>query len=95
MTSREYPKKLVKPGSEVYSRIVEALEKLGGKALEVNLLEELKKRGFDITASELRQMLMKLEIRDKVRVLSLDEERRVVELLVKREGAGQGIYENH
>ncbi len=88
MTSREYAKKLVRPGSEIYSRIVETLEKLGGKALESNLLEELRKRGFDITAPELRQMLMKLEIRDKVRVLSLDEERRVVELLVKKGGVG-------
>lgn len=89
MTSREYAKKLVRPGSEIYSRVVEALEKLGGKALESNLLEELRKRGFDITSSDLRQMLMKLEIRDKVRVLSLDEERRVVELIMKRGGAGQ------
>jgi len=84
MAAREYSRKLVRPGSEVYSRIVEALEKLGGKAMESVLLEELRKRGFDITLPELRQMLMKLEIRDKVRVLSLDEERRIVELLVKR-----------
>jgi len=84
MAAREYSRKLVRPGSEIYSRIVEALEKLGGKAMESVLLEELRKRGFDITLPELRQMLMKLEIRDKVRVLSLDEERRIVELLVKR-----------
>ena len=84
MTAREYSRKLVRPGSEIYSRIVEALEKLGGKAMESVLLDELRKRGFDITMPELRQMLMKLEIRDKVRVLSLDEERRIVELLVKR-----------
>jgi len=84
MAAREYSRKLVRPGSEIYSRIVEALEKLGGKAMESVLLDELRKRGFDITMPELRQMLMKLEIRDKVRVLSLDEERRIVELLVKR-----------
>jgi len=84
MTAREYSRKLVRPGSEIYSRIVEALEKLGGKAMESVLLDELRKRGFDIAMPELRQMLMKLEIRDKVRVLSLDEERRIVELLVKR-----------
>ena len=84
MTGREYARRLVRPGSEIYSRIVEALEKLGGKAMEANLLEELRKRGFDLDIHELRQMLMKLEIRDKVRVLSLDEERRIVELLVKR-----------
>jgi len=84
MAGKEYARKLVRPGSEIYPRIVEVLEKLGGKAMESNLLEELRKRGFDVTLPELRQMLMKLEIRDKVRVLSLDEERRVVELIVKR-----------
>lgn len=84
MTGREYARRLVRPGSEIYSRIVEALEKLGGKAMEANLLEELRKRGFDLDIHELRQMLMKLEIRDKVRVLSLDEERRVIELVARR-----------
>lgn len=96
MSSREYARKLVRPGSEIYSRIIETLEKLGGKSLESSLLEELRKRGFDVTTSELRQMLMKLEIRDKIRVLSLDEERRVVELLARKGEAGQGVgYENH
>ena len=84
MAGREYSKRLVRPGSEIYSRIIEVLEKLGGKAMESSLLEELRKRGFDIDSPKLRNMLMKLEIRDKVRVLSLDEERRVIELLVKR-----------
>ena len=84
MAGKEYARKLVRPGSEIYPRIIEVLEKLGGKAMESNLLEELRKRGFDVTLPELRQMLMKLEIRDKVRVLSLDEERRVVELIAKR-----------
>ena len=84
MTGREYARRLVRPGSEIYSRIVEALEKLGGKAMEANLLEELRKRGFDLDIHELRRMLMKLEIRDKVRVLSLDEERRVIELVARR-----------
>ena len=89
MAGKEYARKLVRPGSEIYPRIVEVLEKLGGKAMESNLLEELRKRGFDVTLPELRQMLMKLEIRDKVRVLSLDEERRVVELIAKRPGRPQ------
>jgi len=80
----------VRPGAEIYSRIVEVLERLGGKAMESALLEELRKRGFDISIPELRQMLMKLEIRDKVRVLSLDEERRVVELAQRR---GRGVSE--
>ncbi|MCD6235645.1 MAG: hypothetical protein J7J94_01440 [Thaumarchaeota archaeon] len=92
MTGREYARRLVRPGSEIYSRIIEALEKLGGKALEEVLLEELRKRGFDVSMPELRQMLMKLEIRDKVRVLSLDEERHVVELLVKKEESSRRNY---
>jgi Fe2+ or Zn2+ uptake regulation protein len=85
-TASRTNRKLVRPGSEIYSRIIEVLEKLGGKAMESNLLEELRKRGFDVSLPELRNMLMKLEIRDKVRVLSLDEERRVVELLVRLRG---------
>lgn len=87
MAGREHSKRLARYGGEVYSRIIEVLEKLGGKAMESNLLEELRKRGFDVDLPELRNMLMKLEIRDKVRVLSLDEERRVVELLVKPKGS--------
>jgi len=56
---------------------------MGGKALEENLLEELKKRGIDVTPSDLRSVLMKLEIHDKVRVLSLDEEKKLIELITK------------
>jgi len=56
---------------------------MGGKALEENLLEELKKRGIDVTQSGLRSVLMKLEIHDKVRVLSLDEEKKLIELITK------------
>ncbi len=81
MSGREYSRKLTRPGSEIYSRVIEVLEKLGGKAMELNLLDELRKRGFDVSLPELRSMLMRLEVRDKVRVLSLDEERRVVELI--------------
>lgn len=51
--------------------------------MEENLLEELKKRGIEINQSELRSVLMKLEIHDKVRVLSLDEERKLIELITK------------
>jgi arginine repressor len=62
---------------------MEALQRMGGKALEENLLEELRKRGIEVTQSELRSILMKLEIHDKVRVLSLDEEKKLIELLTK------------
>lgn len=74
-------KKLIRPGGEVYSRVVETLDRMGGRALEINLIEELKKRDVNLTLPELRRILMKLEIHDKVRVLSLDEERKVVELI--------------
>lgn len=79
-------KKVSRLGGEVYSRVVEVLERMGGKALESNLLEELKKRDINLTPTELRQLLMKLEIHDKVRVLSLDEERKLVELVAARRG---------
>lgn len=69
--------------SELYSRVLEVLQRMGGKALEENLLEELKKRGIDVTQSDLRSVLMKLEIHDKVRVLSLDEEKKLIELITK------------
>lgn len=69
--------------SELYSRVLEVLQRMGGKALEENLLEELKKRGIDVTQSGLRSVLMKLEIHDKVRVLSLDEEKKLIELITK------------
>ena len=78
-------KRVIRPGSEVYPRIIEILEKVGGKSLETDLLDELRKRGMDLTLPELRHMLMKLEIRDKIRVLSLDRERKVVELIRTRE----------
>lgn len=69
--------------SEIYARVLEVLQKTGGKALEENILEELKKKGIDITLNDLRSILMKLEIHDKVRVFSLDEEKKLVELVQK------------
>ena len=62
---------------------MEVLRKLGGKALEQNLLDELRKRGEDISLEELRKNLMRLEIHGFVMVLSLDAERKVVELIKK------------
>ncbi|HID04945.1 MAG TPA: hypothetical protein EYH45_00240 [Candidatus Caldiarchaeum subterraneum] len=62
---------------------MEALNRLGGKALEQNLLDELRKRGDEISLEELRKNLMRLEIHGFVRVLSLDAERKVVELIKK------------
>lgn len=67
-----------------HALVIQSLERMGGKALEQNLLDELRKRGANITIEELRGILMKLEIHGIVRVLSLDAERKVVEL-VKRQ----------
>lgn len=69
--------------SELSSRVLEILQRSGGKALEENILEELRKRGIEVTLSSLRSVLMKLEIHDKIRVISLDEERKLVELTTK------------
>ncbi|MCF8885493.1 MAG: hypothetical protein QXK95_04080 [Nitrososphaerota archaeon] len=69
--------------SDVYTRIFEILQRSGGKIMEENLLEELKKRGVEITQSNLRSILMKLEIHDKIRVISLDEDRKLIELIAK------------
>jgi len=65
----------------VYLSILEALRRVGGKALEQNLLDEVRKRGLEISHEILTQTLLKLEIHGKVRVLSLDQQRRVVELV--------------
>lgn len=51
--------------------------------MEQNLLDELRKRGDEISLEELRKNLMRLEIHGFVRVLSLDAERKVVELIKK------------
>ena len=51
--------------------------------MEQSLLDELRKRGEDVSLEELRKSLMRLEIHGFVRVLSLDAERKVVELIEK------------
>ncbi|MEM2909503.1 MAG: hypothetical protein QXO01_00315 [Nitrososphaerota archaeon] len=67
--------------SEVHSAILETLRRMGGKALEQNLLDELRARGLELMPEMLRQALLKLEIHDKVRVMSLDAERKLIELI--------------
>ncbi|PUA31249.1 MAG: hypothetical protein B9J98_06935 [Candidatus Terraquivivens tikiterensis] len=65
---------------EVHSTILETLQRMGGKALEQNLLEELRARGLELRPEALRQALLKLEMHEKVRVISLDAERKLIEL---------------
>ncbi len=66
---------------QAYIQVLEVLRKLDGKALLQNLYDEYRRHDPKITMSQLLQILMKLEIHGKVRVSSLDEERKVVELL--------------
>ncbi len=66
---------------QAYIQVLEVLRKLDGKALLQNLYDEYRRDDPKITMSQLLQTLMKLEIHGKVRVSSLDEERKVVELL--------------
>ncbi|MEM4458673.1 MAG: hypothetical protein QXN23_07650 [Candidatus Caldarchaeum sp.] len=64
-----------------YVEVLETLRRMGGKAMLQNLLDEMKRHQSKLSTMELLQMLMKLEIHGKVRVSTLDEERKVVELL--------------
>lgn len=67
--------------AEVYSTLLETLRRMGGKALEQNLLDELRVRGLELMPEMLRQALLKLEMYEKVRVISLDAERKLIELI--------------
>ncbi|MEM2328924.1 MAG: hypothetical protein QXE17_01915 [Nitrososphaerota archaeon] len=60
---------------------METLRRMGGKALEQNLLDELRARGLELMPEILRQVLLKLEMHEKVRVISLDAERKLIELI--------------
>ena len=64
-----------------YYSILDVLRRLGGKAMWQNLLDELHRAGVEVTKGELNQALLKLEIHGRVRVTSLDEVRKVVELV--------------
>ncbi len=66
--------------AEVYSILLETLRRMGGKALEQNLLDELRVRDLELAPEMLREALLKLEMHDKVRVISLDVERKLIEL---------------
>jgi len=61
--------------------VLELLRKMGGKAMLQSLYDEIRRSDPKPTLQDLLQTLMKLEIHGKVRVSSLDEERKVVELV--------------
>jgi len=64
-----------------HSKVLELLRKMGGKAMLQSLYDEIRRSDPKPTLQDLLQTLMKLEIHGKVRVSSLDEERKVVELV--------------
>ncbi|MEM2115252.1 MAG: hypothetical protein QXS12_07355 [Candidatus Caldarchaeum sp.] len=64
-----------------HARVLEVLRKAGGKVMLQSLYDDLKRQEPRTSLQEILQALMKLEIHGKVRVSSLDEERKVVELV--------------
>lgn len=51
--------------------------------MESNLYDELVSRQVEMSKTQLKALLMKLELHGKVRVTSLDRDRRIVELIQK------------
>ena len=64
-----------------YLAILEALRRNKGKLIESNLVDALRSKGFSFTTSDLHKALLKLEFTGKIRVFSLDEERKIIELI--------------
>lgn len=61
--------------------VYETINKMGGKTLASTLLEELKRKGLDITLKDLYATLLKLEINGKIRVTSLDKDKKMIEIV--------------
>jgi repressor of nif and glnA expression len=53
--------------------------------LESVLLDNLKNRGINAAQREVRRALLKLEVTGYIRVTSLDEERKIIELVNSKE----------
>lgn len=51
--------------------------------MESNLYDELLNRQIELSKTQLKALLMKLELHGKLRVTSLDKERKMVELVQK------------
>jgi len=69
-----------------FNRLIEILRKNNNRMLESALLDALNTRDRSVSARELREALLVLEVRGLVRVHSLDEERRLVMLVERGEG---------
>ncbi len=61
--------------------IYETINKMGGKVLTSTLLEELKRKGLEITLKDIYAILLKLEINGKIRVTSLDKDKKMIEVI--------------
>ncbi|MEM1575604.1 MAG: hypothetical protein QXF09_01590 [Nitrososphaerota archaeon] len=61
--------------------VYETINKMGGKILTSILLEELKRKGLDITLKDIYEILLKLEINGKIRVISLDKDKKMIEIV--------------
>ncbi|MEM1518141.1 MAG: hypothetical protein QXI27_05520 [Nitrososphaerota archaeon] len=72
-------------GSDFCLQVLDTIKRNNGKMLESALLETLRKRGINATQRELRNALLKLEITGYIRVTSLDEERKLIEIANKEE----------
>ncbi|MEM2041441.1 MAG: hypothetical protein QXI52_06000 [Nitrososphaerota archaeon] len=70
-------------GSDFCLQVLDTIKRNNGKMLESALLETLRKRGINATQRELRNALLKLEITGYIRVTSLDEERKLIEIANK------------
>mgnify|MGYP001046036142 CR=1 FL=1 len=71
--------------SDFCSQILDILRRNSGKMLESVLLDNLKNRGINATQREVRRALLKLEVTGYIRVTSLDEERKIIELVNSKE----------
>jgi len=73
--------------SDFCSHIIDILKRNNGKMLESSLLDNLKNRGITVTQREVRRALLKLEVTGYLRVTSLDEERKIIELVNSKESS--------
>ncbi|MCS7142569.1 MAG: hypothetical protein NZ920_02060 [Aigarchaeota archaeon] len=67
--------------TSLYITILNALQRNSGKMLNVNLVDYLRGKGLQYSGEEVMKALLVLEVMGKLRVISLDEERKVIELI--------------
>ncbi len=72
-------------GTDLCSFVLDTIRRNNGKILENALIDALKNRGLSINQREVRRVLLKLEVTGYIRVTSLDEERKIIELINSKE----------